>query len=116
VTNEICSDEASITIVVEKPLTYIIPNVITPNGDGSNDILNMNIINAQSVEIMIFNRWGNHLGTFNSLDLEKGWGGTYKNSGKPVSDGVYFYTYKITSIYGEVVEGHQYLHVKRGEE
>lgn len=113
ISNEMCSDEAVITIVVEKPLIYIIPNIITPNGDGSNDVLDMNISNAESVEIEIFNRWGNLVGTVNSLDPKEGWDGKHKNSGKPVSDGVYFYTYKITSIYGEVVEGHQYLHVSK---
>lgn len=115
VTNGICSDQASIEInAFELPLTYTIPNVITPNGDGTNDILHMNLNNAESVEIEIFNRWGNLVGTVTSLDPSQGWDGTNKDSGNPVSDGVYFYTYKITSIYGEVVEGHQYVHVNSG--
>jgi gliding motility-associated-like protein len=104
----------SLIILVENlPLSYIIPNVFTPNEDGSNDLLHMDIKNAASLEMEIFNRWGNLVGVVNSTDSEKGWNGQNINTGQPVSDGVYFYTYKIVDLNGEEIEGHQFVHLNR---
>ncbi|MBP8945859.1 MAG: PKD domain-containing protein, partial [Paludibacteraceae bacterium] len=55
-----------------------LPNTITPNGDGKNDIL------LKGFHIQVFNRNGLLL-----YDGKDGWDGTYK--GKPVTDGTYFY-------------------------
>jgi gliding motility-associated-like protein len=114
VTNGTCSDNMSVIILVDDlPLSYIIPNVFTPNEDGSNDLLHMDIKNAASLEMEIFNRWGNLVGVVNSTDSEKGWNGQNINTGQPVSDGVYFYTYKIVDLNGEEIEGHQFVHLNR---
>ncbi|PHR49818.1 MAG: hypothetical protein COA32_01405 [Fluviicola sp.] len=114
VTNGTCSDQMSLIIIVEDlPLSYNIPNVFTPNEDGSNDILHMNIQNAASLEMEIFNRWGNLVGVINSTDPEDGWNGRHMNTGAPVSEGVYFYTYKIVGLNGEEIEGHNYVHLNR---
>tara|TARA_B100000508_G_scaffold141097_1_gene146935 strand:- start:16417 stop:20313 length:3897 start_codon:yes stop_codon:yes gene_type:complete len=113
VSNGDCADQSSLFIVVEEsPLNYVIPNGFTPNDDGTNDIFHMNISNAESVEIEIFNRWGNMVGKITSLDPSNGWDGN-DFSGKPVTDGVYFYTYKIIDLQGEEHTGHQYLHLER---
>ncbi|MDX1651974.1 MAG: PKD-like domain-containing protein [Brumimicrobium sp.] len=114
VTNGNCSDISTLNIVVENlPLSYTIPNIITPNGDESNDVLQMNIVNAKSVYIEVFNRWGNLVGVVDSLDPSKGWDGTDHKSGEPVTEGVYFYTYKIVGLNDEEFEGHQFLHLER---
>lgn len=113
VTNGDCSDQSSLFVVVaESPLNFVIPNVFTPNNDGQNDIFHMNVSNAESIEIEIFNRWGNMVGQINSLDPANGWDGT-NMGGSPVPDGVYFYTYKIVDLQGEEVTGHQYIHLER---
>lgn len=113
VSNGDCVDQTSLTIVVEEsPLNYVIPNIFTPNNDGSNDKFHMNLTNAQSIEVEIFNRWGNMVGKIESIDPEDGWDGNDFN-GKPVSDGVYFYTYKIIDLDGNEVTGHQYIHLER---
>ncbi len=50
----------------------ILPNIITPNGDGKNDILEPVSINGiEELEIKIYNRWGNLVGSSN--DLRIGW-------------------------------------------
>jgi len=114
VTNGTCSDQMSLIIIVDDlPLSYVIPNVFTPNEDGSNDILHMNIQNAASLEMEIFNRWGNLVGSVNSVDPLDGWDGRHISSGQPVAEGVYFYTYKIIDLDGEEIEGHNYVHLKR---
>jgi gliding motility-associated-like protein len=69
---------------------YIIPNVFTPNKDGTNDLLHMDIQNVASLEMEIFNRWGNLVGVVNSIDPEEGWDGRHVNTGVPVTESVYF--------------------------
>jgi gliding motility-associated-like protein len=114
VTNGSCSDQASLIITVDGlPLSYTIPNVFTPNEDGTNDLLHMNLKNAASLEMEIFNRWGNLVGIVSSVDPENGWNGRHVKTEMPLGDGVYFYTYKIVSLDGEEVEGHNYVHLER---
>ncbi|MFT6205735.1 MAG: gliding motility-associated-like protein [Spirosomataceae bacterium] len=56
-----------------------IPNIITPNGDGKNDVLNIGIVNTT---IRILNRWGKLL--FYSDNYKNDWGANVKS-------GTYFY-------------------------
>lgn len=63
-----------------------LPNIITPNGDGSNDYFIIDDAYSQlNNRLIIFNRWGNKL--FESAP--------YKNDfdGNGISEGVYFYLY-----------------------
>lgn len=70
-----------VTIVIQCPI--IIPNVITANSDGLNDVFFIqNIEQYPENEVWFYNRWGT------LLHYEKG----YKNDWTPdVTDGVYFY-------------------------
>ncbi|MES2555730.1 MAG: gliding motility-associated C-terminal domain-containing protein [Bacteroidota bacterium] len=70
-----------------------LPNVITPDGDGINDELEINPLYTEcyGYEITIFNRWGNEVfrgndgaTLFNGIDL----------NGERLSQGVYFYSFK----------------------
>jgi gliding motility-associated-like protein len=65
----------------------IIPNVITPNGDGTNDFFVIKTKGLKEFQLTILNRWGNKI--FTSSNANEYWDG--KENGKPVSDGVYFY-------------------------
>ena len=86
----------------------VIPNVITPNGDGMNDIYTLGYINDQGVrvggvsnpctdeiKVEIFNRWGNKV--YDGDNPEFTWDGTYKGGGD-VPAGTYFIL--IHGIYG----------------
>ena len=62
----------------------IAPNVITPNGDGSNDFLVFDgLEHYPGSSLVIFNRWGNKI--FESNDYQNNWGP------EDISDGTYFY-------------------------
>jgi gliding motility-associated-like protein len=68
--------------------TLVIPNFITPNGDGKND--NFRFLNPEHLPIIflrIYDRWGEML--FESSDQEPFWDGTFK--GKSCSPGTYVY-------------------------
>jgi gliding motility-associated-like protein len=81
------SDAVSATIE-EKALGDIIPNIITPNGDGKNDVFKLREDGVEPLEILLFNRWGQRVywsdesGTFEWNPLV----GSASNS-----SGVYFY-------------------------
>lgn len=95
-----CEDTYTLVINVKDP-DLIIPNVITPNGDGINDFLVLSEAYFSSYSVLIFNRWGN---VVYSLENQTGvalWNGQTAD-GKACTDGVYFYR-----IIGEMLGGTQ---------
>ena len=73
-----CKDTALSTIVVNEEYGIYVPNTITVNGDGKNDIFYVNGtgITSQDYLLQIFDRWG--LLIFETDDPLVGWDGTYK--------------------------------------
>lgn len=63
-------------------------NVITPNGDGSNDIIYFGTECTVEFEAKVMNRWGNVV--FETTDAAIGWDGKDQN-GNLLNDGTYFY-------------------------
>lgn len=88
VTDGTCSDTAYVTIDAFGESAILIPNVFTPNGDGSNDLFKVDGVNLESVEGVIFNRWGQEMFSWNSVN--GGWDGR-TTAGTEVPDGTYFY-------------------------
>jgi gliding motility-associated-like protein len=78
---------------VTSEITQLIPNIVSPNGDGKNDVWRLDFINVfyKSADIQIYNRWGDKI--FTSVGYDNAWDGTYK--GTPLPVGVYFYTIKL---------------------
>lgn len=76
---------------------FFIADIFSPNGDGMNDILFVRSSEAETLEFLVFDRWGKLV--FESDDVDNGWDGTYK--GKPAESGVYFYSIKMTLTSGE---------------
>ena len=82
---------SSRVIVIGMPPVYI-PNSFTPNGDGNNDLFLIYGEGIKTVNLKIFNRWGEMV--FNSENQFLGWDGNYKGANQPV--GVYVYEAQIT--------------------
>jgi len=100
-----------------------VPNVFTPNGDGTNDNFVVKFWSMQSVEISIFNRWGRKIHFWESGDvrgfentyLETAWDGRLMG-GRYASPGVYYYT-----VIGEGRDGKRrsesgFFHLFRGKD
>lgn len=75
-----------------------LPNVFTPNGDGENDYLYLNVGDVENnVRLDVFNRWGQKV--YGSMNYEKCtdsqdkdcWDGTNYNTGKVCAEGNYYY-------------------------
>jgi gliding motility-associated-like protein len=74
-------------IVVRSDISYFIPNVFTPNSDSINDYFNIVGTGINSIKGRIFNRWGQEV--YNWDSLQKGWDGNSNGTESPSA--VYFY-------------------------
>jgi gliding motility-associated-like protein len=77
-------DDVRITLV-ESELN--VPNVFSPNADGTNDVFNITTVNVVDLTCTIYDRWGRLVATLNSPD--ESWDGSF--SGSPCTEGTYFY-------------------------
>lgn len=76
----------------------IVPNVITPNGDGDNDALVIEYLDLYpGSELLIFDRWGRKV--FEATDYKNDW------DGGDNADGTYFYILNITDPDNTVLKG-----------
>lgn len=71
--------------VSESMLT--VPNVFTPNGDGTNDEFRVVYRSIKEFHIWVYNRWGKLV--YKSDDPAKGWDGNI--NGRPAAAGAYYY-------------------------
>jgi gliding motility-associated-like protein len=80
--------------------TYAIPNVFTPNDDGTNDvfILNIDLEHCEMSHFIIYNRWGQKMF---ETETETSWDGKNED-GEIVPDGTYYY---IITINDEKISG-----------
>ncbi|MEY4969283.1 MAG: hypothetical protein RLZZ261_1054 [Bacteroidota bacterium] len=76
--------------------TVIVPNVLTPNGDGQNDVFNVRGIMSYTTlrTVTIMNRYGKVVYRNENYDNAQPWTGT-DMSGSKLADGVYFYVIKL---------------------
>ena len=103
--NSGCSSEIIHTVVIDQDLIF--PNVITPNGDGINDVFAIENLNTninpedpdgyRNNHLMIYDRWGKKVYDAKNYD-------TYANNGtiypgnqvfdaSGLQDGVYYYSF-----------------------
>ena len=98
-----CNDSTMHIVTCELPLVF--PNVITPNGDGKNDVFAIeNLIVPQNNliprgnELYIYNRWGKQIYYKRNYDTYALDGEIYEGENawpnKPISGGTYYYTFE----------------------
>ncbi len=96
-----CSDTATTTIIVESGLSLEIPNVFTPNNDGTNDFFTIKSSGVKEITLQVFNRWGEKLYDF--AGAKAAWDGL-TGQGGVVPDGTYFYFVKATGFDDKQIE------------
>lgn len=74
---------------------FIIPNIVTPNGDGINDYINFEMNESSAFKIEIYNRWGIKIFDCNGAPCK--W---YPKE----NDGVYFYTAQYKIACNDIIE------------
>ena len=85
-----CTDTAYVTVIVEDEIIegeLFIPNIFSPNGDGSNDVFYVRGTGFSGFQLIIYNRWGEKV--FETTENTAGWDGTYKE--EPLNPGVFVY-------------------------
>lgn len=83
-----CKGLDSLQIFVIRPPKEEIMNVITPNGDGRNDVLNLeNVAKGDLCRISILNRWGKEV--YQQMPYNHQWNGV-TSGGEPLPDGTYY--------------------------
>ncbi len=81
-----------ITITKDIPSECQVSNLITPNGDGFNDELEIDCIGSATTATMtIFSQWGEIV--FSSKNYNGKWDAKWK--GKDLPDGTYFYVFQL---------------------
>jgi gliding motility-associated-like protein len=73
-----------------------IPTAFSPNGDGENDILYVRGAAIETMDLKIYNRWGQLV--FETTSQEIGWDGTFNGQPQPVE--AYGYVLHATFIDG----------------
>lgn len=81
-------------VVLAPPIK--IPNILSPNGDGVNDLFVAPVIREAYPDavVKIFDRWGKLLATFKGEDM--GWDGTYNGNAMPSTD--YWYEIEVKEL------------------
>jgi len=95
-----CTGTATVTVEVVTAVCdesdVWLPNMFTPNGDGSNDVFKAESNFVDVFEMIVYNRWGEQI--FISNNIETGWNGTFK--GQELEPDVYGYCIRATCING----------------
>ena len=93
-----CSDVINGVITVYELINLYIPSAFTPNGDGINDVFQVEGtgIDMTNFQIDIFNRWGEKV--FSSNDPQQAWTGGANGSEYYVPNGVYNYYVSMNSL------------------
>jgi gliding motility-associated-like protein len=108
-------DQATVLVLVND-VPFFVPEAFSPNGDGINDKFEIKGLSKyKSVEIDLFNRWGNlvyHSNNYGGGQGKSGfWDGTasqgVRTGSGPVPSGTYFYILKLDS--KEKINGAIYL-------
>jgi len=71
-----------------------IPNVFTPNGDGSNDLflpMDNGFTGVKTNKMIVFNRWGEKV--WESSNFREGWDGNV--NGRKAAEGVYYWILEV---------------------
>ncbi len=98
-------DSDTITIIAKycDDFNPIFPTVITPNGDGKNDLFE--IQNLEKIypdcHVVIYNRWGSVV--YESTGYVNAWDGRYK--GEPLPMGTYFFKLELNDSENKIFNG-----------
>ena len=114
-----CVVTDTLSVNVSQEPQFFMPTAFTPNGDCLNDFFEINVLGGTSLDVRIFNRWGEELfhnpnqpnGLSNPDDMEaeclsgiinprNAWDGTF--NGEPMPNGAYTYQIDVTMFDGTV--------------
>ena len=99
----LCGGQAVARITVKGNAVPTYPNVLTPNGDGLNDVLRLYIADVQNYSLQVFSRWGRRV--YEGHSATEGW------SAADNSAGTYFYLVEYTDCAGRAQSTRNWIEV-----
>ena len=88
-----CSISGTFDLGCTQLIPIVVPQLITPNGDGKNDTwIIQNIEQYPEIKVWVYNRWGNLV--YQSQPYQNDWNGYYTEGGNvdgPLPASTYFY-------------------------
>jgi gliding motility-associated-like protein len=102
-----CKDTDELRLLVKIDADIYIPNVFSPNGDGTNDVFTIFSDNRvkRVVFLRVFDRWGEMVferKNFDPNDPQMGWDGTFK--GQRLNPAVFVYDAQVELFNGSLVK------------
>lgn len=89
-----CTYQDDVVVSVFEPIS--VPNTLTPNNDGFNDVWKIGRIeNFPGAEVIVYDRWGQQVFKTIGYTNSKRWDGS--NNGKRLPSGTYFYSIDLKS-------------------
>jgi gliding motility-associated-like protein len=95
-----CKDTTTQCVEMYDPL-LVVPNIFTPNGDGSNDVWRISSEGMRDFHCAIYDRWGIKVAEWDGI--ENGWNG----NGSP--DGTYYYIIHATTLGDAPIDQQGYI-------
>ncbi|MBK8612907.1 MAG: gliding motility-associated C-terminal domain-containing protein [Flavobacteriales bacterium] len=104
-----CAGTSSALVLTVEPCSLFIPNVFSPNGDGSNDAFVIESPTGAVLNLVVFDRWGG------KVHEERGpllrWNGKHDKGGGLASDGVYYFVITMADGVGAERKWTGYVHL-----
>jgi len=94
-----CLIQDQVVIRIDNELSYYVPEMFTPNGDGANDMLFVNMLGYRSIDFKVFNRFGQLV--FSTNDANVGWDGRF--NGNIQNPDTYVYTLVLETYKEEMI-------------
>ena len=102
---------ADTLLVQEIDCPPVAPNVVTPNGDGTNDTFSLGLVGAIGGEVRIYDRWGVLVHSGDPVNVP--WDVTYDSTHEPVPDGTYYYVLEVRDVQGHMTTLRGYFTILR---
>jgi gliding motility-associated-like protein len=84
---------------VDDRTEIFVPQLFSPNGDGVNDVLQVNVLGIQELHFKVFDRTGKLV--FTAEDPSRGWDGRFEGNNLLID--TYAYVLEALTIEGELI-------------
>lgn len=99
-----CMDSTSNCVLIDSDISLYVPNSFTPNGDGRNQFFYPYGVGISTIQMSIFNRWGELVydtGLVPFIDESNGWNGKVQNQLSEVGIDSYVWVIKMKDTNGK---------------
>ena len=94
-----CIDTLFKVLDIKPSYVIYIPNVFTPNGDGTNDTFEAKGVGIIKFSMQIYDRWGHEV--FQTKDIYNSWDGRVKDADEIGKQDVYTWKAQVTDIFNK---------------